>query len=58
MTTPLPTGATCAHPNMTECCEGCGHYSCPDCGLAWDDHSEGYFCEEDTPNEPTPSDCR
>lgn len=38
--TGVPKGATCTHPRMRECHRGCGHYSCPDCGLEWDDHAE------------------
>jgi hypothetical protein len=34
----VPEGATCAHPNMCECC---GHYHCPDCRLTWDDGDYG-----------------
>lgn len=33
----IPEGATCTHPDMTECHPGCGHFYCPDCGLTWDD---------------------
>lgn len=25
---------------MTECCDGCGHFSCP-CGVTWDESAEG-----------------
>jgi hypothetical protein len=32
-------GFTCNHKKMKECHPGCGHYYCPDCGLAWDDYS-------------------
>ena len=45
-------GLTCTHPRM--CCPNnvppviwpctnkrCNHYYCPDCGLSWDDGSEG-----------------
>lgn len=31
----------CDHPNMKECHPGCGHWSCDDCGLNWDDWGEG-----------------
>jgi hypothetical protein len=27
---------------MTECCDGCGHFSCP-CGIYWDEGAEGHF---------------
>ena len=37
----LPSGAFCNHEAMTECCEGCGHFHCPSCGLSWDDFAEG-----------------
>jgi hypothetical protein len=30
----------CDHSAMTECCDGCGHFSCP-CGITWDEGSEG-----------------
>ncbi len=33
----LLRGLTCAHRRMRECHVGCGHWSCPDCGLDWDD---------------------
>lgn len=33
----LPAGATCEHLKMDECCDGCGHWHCPDCGLAFDE---------------------
>lgn len=39
-----PLGAFCDHAAMVECCEGCGHFSCP-CGVEWDDGSEGEFIE-------------
>ena len=32
--------AFCTHPDVDECCPGCGHYSCHGCGLSWDDHAE------------------
>ena len=32
-------GLDCTHPHMHECHPGCGHLSCPDCGLEWDDHA-------------------
>ena len=38
-------GWACNHPNMSECCVGCGHYSCPDCGLTWDDGEDFPFEE-------------
>jgi len=37
---PVPVGAACDHAAMTECCDGCGHFSCP-CGVAWDEGAEG-----------------
>ena len=33
-------GLECSHERMAECCPGCGHLSCPDCGLNYDSHSE------------------
>lgn len=48
----IPTGAECTHPHMTECHPGCGHFSCPDCGLYWDEGAEGHFEEENDPNDP------
>jgi ribosomal protein L37AE/L43A len=36
----MPTGATCEHPRMTECCPGCGHWHCPDCGLTYDEGTD------------------
>ena len=30
----------CDHAQMRECCEGCGHFSCP-CGITWDESAEG-----------------
>jgi len=30
----------CDHSQMRECCEGCGHFSCP-CGITWDEGAEG-----------------
>lgn len=39
-----PLGAFCDHAKMTECCDGCGHFSCA-CGVAWDEESEGGFFE-------------
>ena len=30
----------CGHSAMTECCDGCGHFSCP-CGVSWDEGAEG-----------------
>lgn len=30
---------TCEHKRMKECCKGCGHYHCPDCGLEWDHYA-------------------
>ena len=36
---PRPRGATCEHPNMRECHEGCGHYYCSDCGLSFDEQA-------------------
>ena len=39
-----PAGAFCDHARMSECCEGCGHFSCP-CGINWDEGSEGGFFE-------------
>lgn len=32
----------CDHSQMTECCDGCGHFSCP-CGIYWDEGAEGHF---------------
>jgi hypothetical protein len=43
----VPKGATCEHETMTECCEGCGHFSCS-CGLTWDENAEGGPLEEET----------
>lgn len=40
MTDPGPLNQ-CEHPRMAECHPGCGHWSCPDCGLSWDDWGEG-----------------
>ena len=37
MLQPIPAGATCEHPKMRECHEGCGHWSCSDCGLGFDE---------------------
>ena len=34
-------GITCNHRRMRECHEGCGHWSCPDCGVSFDDWGEG-----------------
>jgi ribosomal protein L37AE/L43A len=25
---------------MTECCPGCGHWHCPDCGLTYDEGTD------------------
>jgi hypothetical protein len=50
--TPMPDGAMCDHSQMTECHDGCGHFSCP-CGIYWDDGAEGHFSEEDDPNDPS-----
>lgn len=34
-------GLACAHPRMRYCCPvPCGHLTCPDCGLAWDEGAE------------------
>lgn len=44
MTRPeIPPGATCDHPSMHECHEGCGHWFCdePGCGLSFDEQGEG-----------------
>ena len=35
-----PAAWECDHAQMTECCEGCGHFSCP-CGITWDENFEG-----------------
>jgi len=35
-----PPGAYCEHDAMSECCDGCGHFSCP-CGVSWDESAEG-----------------
>lgn len=35
-----PAAWECDHAQMTECCEGCGHFSCP-CGIYWDEGAEG-----------------
>ncbi len=43
---PLPKGATCNHEHMMECCEGCGHFHCPECGLTWDEFAEGSGIED------------
>lgn len=48
----IMTGLTCEHPRMVECCDGCGHFSCPDCGLYWDEEAEGSTMEEQDPNDP------
>ena len=37
---PIPAGATCEHPEMEECHEGCRHWSCLECGLYFDDASD------------------
>ena len=37
MSETLPAGATCEHLKMRECCEGCGHWHCDDCGLSFDE---------------------
>lgn len=43
----------CDHTAMTECCPGCGHFSCP-CGITWDEGAEGhFFFEDDDPNDPS-----
>lgn len=34
-------GLSCLHVRMRECHPGCGHWSCPDCDLSWDDGGEG-----------------
>jgi hypothetical protein len=34
-------GLSCDHLQFAECCDGCGHFSCPDCGLYWDDGADG-----------------
>ena len=34
-------GIACDHAAMTTCCDGCGHYSCADCGLSFDESGEG-----------------
>lgn len=39
----LLKGLSCTHPRMRECHPGCGHWTCPDCRLYWDD-GEGRFC--------------
>ena len=51
MSSGIPIEALCEHPNMVECHEGCGHYSCPDCGLSWDEGNH-WFDEEMDPNDP------
>lgn len=51
MSDPIPSGATCDHSDMDECCEGCGHFSCS-CGLSWDDEAFGHFEDEWDPNDP------
>ena len=33
-------GLSCTHRRMEECCPGCGHLYCPDCGLEWDSFGE------------------
>ena len=46
MRAPLDTvliGLTCEHVDMVECHPGCGHFSCPTCGLTWDEYAEGAF---------------
>jgi hypothetical protein len=40
----------CAHEAMTECCDGCGHFHCPDCGLSWDEAAEGSLPIDDVQN--------
>lgn len=54
MSSLLPAGATCGHENMVECHEGCGHFSCGDCGLSWDDGGEGGFLPEEDPPQEDP----
>ncbi len=39
-----PASAFCDHSMMSECCVGCGHFSCP-CGVNWDEGSDGGFFE-------------
>ncbi len=36
----LLKGITCDHPNMAECHKGCGHWTCPDCGVSFDDGAQ------------------
>lgn len=38
---PVEIPPNCTHPRMAECCPGCGHWSCPDCDLSWDQGAEG-----------------
>ena len=47
----IPAGALCEHPDMVECHEGCGHFSCPSCGLFWDEGGS-WFDEDIDPNDP------
>lgn len=48
----LPNGAFCNHETMAECCEGCGHFHCPSCGLTWDEFAEGSWELEDADDAP------
>jgi hypothetical protein len=41
----------CDHTQMAECCDGCGHFSCP-CGITWDEGFEGPFETYDDENDP------
>lgn len=37
---------------MRECHPGCRHFSCPDCGLSWDDGNHWFFEETHDPEPP------
>jgi len=33
----------CEHKNFNECCKGCKHYHCLDCGFSWDEAIELHY---------------
>ena len=45
------TGLRCDHQRMVECHPGCGHFSCPTCGLTWDEYAEG--SDPAVPDDPS-----